>query len=171
MAILLLTGPTGAGKNTIAALAANQRPRCAVVDFDAVRSMFVHPHKAPWEGDEGWDQHLLGVQMVCALATQLAEADWDVIILDVLWDETAIVYRQQLARFNPVIVQILPTWDEIEQRNTERAQSEGRPRLKPNELEAVYKQQESFASFDVRIDNTAVPAEELADKLCSVLAI
>ena len=40
--------------------------------------------------------------------------------------------------------------------------------MRPNELEAVYKQQQTFASYDVRVDNSDVPAEELAGKLCSV---
>ena len=51
--ILILTGPTAAGKNTVGKLIAYQRERCAMVDFDLVRTMFVQPHLPPWMGEEG----------------------------------------------------------------------------------------------------------------------
>ncbi len=58
--MLILSGPTAAGKNTVGRVLAQRRRRCAVVDFDAVRAMFVQPHRAPWQGTEGRAQHLLG---------------------------------------------------------------------------------------------------------------
>ncbi len=45
--MLILSGPTAAGKNTVGRVLAQRRRRCAVVDFDAVRAMFVQPHRAP----------------------------------------------------------------------------------------------------------------------------
>ncbi|HSH79595.1 MAG TPA: hypothetical protein VLA19_13810 [Herpetosiphonaceae bacterium] len=66
--MLILTGPTAAGKNTVGTLLAKQRERCAVVDFDSVRAMFVHPHRASWQGAEGKAQHLHGTHLVCLLA-------------------------------------------------------------------------------------------------------
>ena len=82
--MLLLSGPTAAGKNTVAQQIARQRERCAIVDFDAVRAMFVHPHLAPWDGEAGAAQLLLGVEQVCGLAHGFARAGWDVIVLDVV---------------------------------------------------------------------------------------
>ena len=72
--MLILTGPTAAGKNTVGRLLAYQRHRCAVVDFDLVRAMFVQPHQPPWMGEEGKMQQILGVQHVFNLAIGFAKA-------------------------------------------------------------------------------------------------
>lgn len=54
--VLILTGPAGAGKNTVAHEFAKKREKCAVIDIDLVRWMVLQPHKAPWEGEEGMKQ-------------------------------------------------------------------------------------------------------------------
>ncbi len=87
--MLILSGPTAAGKNTVGRVLAQRRLRCAVVDFDAVRAMFVQPPRVPWQGAEGRVQHLLGLQLVSGLAAEFAAAGWEVIILDGLTMETA----------------------------------------------------------------------------------
>lgn len=66
--ILILTGPAGAGKNTIASLLTKQRTKCVVIDVDVVRWMVAQPHKAPWNGEEGVKQQELGVENACLLA-------------------------------------------------------------------------------------------------------
>ncbi len=162
--MLILTGPTAAGKSSVGLLLARRRERCAVVDFDAVRAMFVQPHRAPWQGAEGRDQQLLGVRLVCGLAEGFAAALWEVIILDVLSEETARVYRRLLAPFRPKIVQLLPAWPELKRRFDERG-----PRLTEAELDRVYRQQEGFAGYDLRIDNTTAPADEIAARLADLL--
>lgn len=64
----IISGPTASGKNTVGHSLALQRERCAVVDFDLVRKMFVKPHQPPWAGEEGKAQQFLGVKQVCGLA-------------------------------------------------------------------------------------------------------
>ena len=95
--MLLLLGPTASGKNTVAKELAYQLERCAVVDFDLVRAMFVHPHKTPWDGEEGSSQQHLGTHMVCDVAERFEAAGWDVVILDVPSSETLKIYRQRLS--------------------------------------------------------------------------
>ena len=88
MKIVILTGPAGAGKNTVAEIFAKKRERCAVVDVDVVRHMLVEPHKAPWAGDEGRVQQVLGVQNACALAKNFLQNN-----LEICFKENGCVLR------------------------------------------------------------------------------
>lgn len=160
MSLIILNGPTGTGKNTISTLIAKKRTKCAVIDFDVLRNMFVTPHKAPWEGEEGHAQQLMGVNHACMLAADFLEHDFDVILLDVLSDETAEIYREKLKKYNPQLILLLPTFDEIKRRNLTRP-----PRLTAAELEMVYKQQTELSVFDMKIDTTELSAEEVAEQV------
>jgi hypothetical protein len=162
--VLILTGPTAAGKNTVGTLLAKQRERCAVVDFDAVRAMFVQPHRAPWQGVEGHAQHLLGTHLVCLLAERFAHAGWEVIILDVLSAETGRLCRQLLAPFHPTIVQLLPAWPELHRRFYQRG-----PVLTDEELAHVYAEQCALTQYDVRIDNTDLPPASVVQRLLDLV--
>ena len=71
--IVILSGPTRAGKNTVAGELAQQIPRCAIVDVDVLRSMVFRPHKAPWDGEEGRFQQHLGVKNACRLARSVID--------------------------------------------------------------------------------------------------
>jgi len=160
MALIILNGPTGAGKNTISAIIAKKRTRCAVVDFDDIRKMFVKPHKTPWDGEEGLSQQLLGVNHACLIAQSFLENKFDVILLDVLSEETAKIYKDKLRKYSPKLIFILPSFDEIERRNTTRP-----PRLTNQELEMVYKEQAQLKTFDHKIDNSLMSADEVAGKV------
>ena len=162
--MLILTGPTAAGKNTVGTLLAKRRERCAVVDFDAVRAMFVQPHRAPWQGAEGKAQHLLGTQLVCLLAERFARAGWDVIILDVVTAETAVLYRHLLDPFKPTIVQLLPAFAELQRRFYQRG-----PVLTDDELAQVYAEQQAFPHYDIRIDNTHWSPNEVAEQIVDLV--
>lgn len=162
--MLILTGPTASGKNTVGNLLARQRQRCAVIDFDLVRAMFVQPHAPPWFGEEGKAQQLLGVKQVCGLAAAFAENGWEVVILDVLSEETARVYRQLLSRYNPKIVQLLPDFSELNRRFCERGAC-----LTEVEFATVYREQNIFANYDLRIDNTDTVPEKVVEMLDAFL--
>ena len=163
MGVLILTGPSGAGKNTVADRLVQQRSRCALIDVDLLRLMIVQPHAAPWEGPEGRSQHRLGAQNACALAINFVQIGLDVVILDILVAETARIYRQELDIFNPRIVLLLPTWAEIERRN------QARPRLTADEVRLLYDWQQAFTQYDERIDNTDLSPDELAERLAKGL--
>lgn len=62
--MLLLTGPTAAGKNTIGQLLSKYYSHCAIVDFDVINQMFAHPHYAPWQGEKGRQQKQLGIDLL-----------------------------------------------------------------------------------------------------------
>lgn len=158
---LILTGPAAAGKNTIASLLAKKRDKCAIIDVDAIRWMYRHPHKAPWEGEAGKQQQKLGVENAILLAINFARHDIDTVILDVLVEETAKIYRERLPEAK--IILLMPTYDEAQERFRRR-----QPTITQNEFQIVYQWQEALTIFDEKIDNTTLSPEEAADKLSSV---
>ena len=158
--MLLLTGPTAAGKNTTGRLLAQQQERCAVVDFDLVRAMFVQPHRAPWQGAEGRAQQLLGIQHVCQIALGFHAAGWKVIVLDVVTNDIVQYYQMALQSVNLVIVQLLPSLPETARRFYARG-----PVLTDAEFEQVYREQVQFRFAAQRIDTTALSPEAAAEQL------
>lgn len=158
--LFILTGPPGAGKNTISSIFAKQREKCAVIDVDLIRWIILQPHKAPWEGEEGHKQQLLGVRHACMLAKSLISENYDVLILDVISDETAQIYKGTLKDSQPKIVLLLPSFEEIKRRNKIRP-----PRLKEEQVEMLYEKQKSLTQYDLKIDNTNLSVEEIVGKL------
>src|SRR5260221_38596 len=165
MKLIILNGPTGTGKNRISTLIGKKRQHCSGIDFDVLRNMFAQPHKAPWEGEEGRQQQLLGVKQACLLVRSFLENNFDVILLDVLSDETAQIYQENLQQFSPKLVLLLPTFAEIQRRNLTRP-----PRLTDDELKMVYEQQTQLKIFDQKIDNTYLSAEEVAEMVNEEMA-
>lgn len=158
--ILILTGPPAAGKSTIGSLLANKINRCAVIDVDMLRAMVVHPHTPPWEGNEGMAQLRLGAANACILAQNFNRALFHVVILDVLTDETARIYRHQLEQLDHRIVRLLPTLETALQRNQARGQI-----LTDAEVQLLYAWQTELTDYDQSIDNSSLPAKEVAATL------
>lgn len=164
MSLVILNGPTGTGKNTVAGIIARRRERCAVIDYDDLRNQFRTPHLTPWDGEAGRRQNILGLEHACMLAKSFVANGYDCLILDVLNDETATLYRELLAGHDPVLVHLLPTWEEIVWRNETRP-----PRLTDAELRMVYEGQERLSVYDVRIDTTDMTPEETAEHVLALM--
>ncbi len=162
--MLILTGPPAAGKTTTAPQLAARLPRCAVIDVDLIRAMVVQPHIAPWRGEAGRAQLRLGALNACLLAQNFHEAGYDVIMLDVLTDETATIYRQQLERYGPKIVLLLPALAVSLERNRARGQP-----LTDAEVRLLYGWQQQLTEYDLRIDNTQQSVEQLVDQLLIIM--
>jgi len=160
--VLILTGPPGAGKNTIAQELAKRLKQCAIIDVDLVRWMVVQPHRAPWDGREGKRQQMLGVRNACILAASFDENNFTVIILDVLSQMTKREYEIQLKRFKPHVVKLLPTYNETVRRNRGR-----QPRLRMREIKMLYEQQMRLICPRV-IDNTRLSVRETVEKILTV---
>ena len=158
--ILILTGPPAAGKTTIGPLLAQQLERCAVVDVDQVRAMVVQPHIAPWRGAAGMAQLRLGAHNACILARNFVSAGFAVVLLDVLTDATAQLYRTELADLEHRIVLLLPTLETVIQRNRARGQW-----LTDAEVELLYQWQQTLTVYDDKVDNTHLSAAVLAAEL------
>lgn len=165
MNLVILNGPTGTGKNTIAEIVAQRRDRCTIVDYDVLRNMFRKPHLTPWEGEAGHRQNMLGLKHACMLAKSFLTNDYDCLILDVLSDETAGSYRDFLKEYNPQLIHLLPSFEEIVRRNGTRP-----PRLTDEELKMVYEGQAQLRVFDTQIDNTHLSPDEAADAVLQLMA-
>lgn len=159
MTILILTGPPASGKNSVAPLVARKRSRCAIIDVDQVRHMLVQPHVAPWEGEEGERQTRLGVENACLLAARFADDGCDVILLDFLWEYTTGIYRTHLAAHQPKVVLLMPSLAETLRRNHVRGW------LPAHEVEMLYTHMETFRHYDLKIDNSDMSVEKLAERL------
>ena len=128
-----------------------------------VRWMVLKPHMAPWDGDEGEAQQRLGVQNACLLAKSFANASFDVIILDLLTNETAKLYAEDLKEYALKIFLLLPTFDEIQRRNALRGK-----RITDDEVEMLYDWQKQLSVYDVRIDNSNLSAEAAAAQVATM---
>lgn len=165
MNLIILNGPTGSGKNTISEIIAQNRNRCAVIDYDVLRNMFRKPHKTPWDGEAGYKQNILGLEHACMLAKSFLGNNYDCIILDVLNDETANLYKEKLKEYNLKLVFLLPSHEEIISRNKLRP-----PRLRDEELEMVCKQQQNLKVYDEKIDNSNLSPEEVANQVLQLMS-
>lgn len=163
--IVVLTGPAAAGKNSAAVEVARLVPALAVVDIDAVRWMVLKPHVAPWAGREGKRQLELGVRNGCQLARNFVDAGFPVLIVDVLTDVTASIYREQLPAAR--IVQLLPEWRVVEARFVERAKS--MPSATIEQARIVYDWQIGLGVLDDRIDSSNMSVLEIAELLAPML--
>ena len=162
MRIILLTGPAASGKNTISHIAAKKKKRCAVIDVDKIREMLLQLHTAPWDGEEGKQQQKLGVENACLLAKNFLKNDCDVILLDVVDNETAELYKQYIPQIK--IVLLLPSFKEAHRRFAERPHT-----ISEEEFKMVYTWEEKLTVYDEKIDNSEISAEQMADKLNLIL--
>lgn len=161
MRILILTGPAASGKNTISHLLSKKSEKCSVIDVDLVRSFYKHPHYAPWDGEEGKTQQLLGVSNACLLANEYLKNGIDVVILDVVVNNTAKLYRELLPEAK--IILLMPSYEEAYKRFMERAHS-----ITEEEFKLVYDWEENLTDFDEKIDNSLLSAQEAADKIAAL---
>ncbi len=162
MSILILTGPAASGKNTISNILAQKRARCAVIDVDMVRWMYRQPHKAPWDGEEGAAQQKFGIVNTCLLAKQFVSKDIDVVILDVVVNDTIGQYKELLPEAK--IVLLMPSKAEVRKRFSERPHS-----ISDEEFDLIYQWQEELQGFEAKIDNTNLSAEAAAEELAKFL--
>lgn len=99
----------------------------------------------------------LGVQNACAVARNCVDAGFSVVLLDVLTDETAALYRTAFNNLQCRIVLLLPSLAISMQRNQQRGQF-----LTDGEVALLYEWQQGLTDYDKRIDNSMQRAEKVA---------
>lgn len=162
--ITILTGPAAAGKSTIGNIYATQfSERCAVVDVNTLRAMMLKPCLKPWDDAPGLAQHRLSVRHACMLARSFTVEGYEVMILDAIWADLARAYKAALADHIVRVVRVLPSWEE----SLRRLRQCPAP-MTEAEARWYYEKQVAFLEFDYGLDNTYLPAEEVAAWLASL---
>lgn len=159
---VVLTGGPGAGKSTVARLVAQRLSRCAVVEVDDVRQMLVKPHAAPWAGEEGQRQQMLGVRNACALVRNFRADGSDVVVPDVVTNESAGLYRAEIAGVR--IVQLLVRVETAIERARRRHYS-----LTEEEMQHLHAGQAAFMDADLRLDTEELGLDGLAERIQTLL--
>lgn len=162
--VVVLTGGPGAGKSTIARTVAPLRKRRAVIEVDDLRQMLVYPHATPWDGAEGLRQQRLGVTHAAQLAVAFADDGCDVVVADVLTNETAALYREALGFRAVEIVHLHVLQSVARERAAARHYS-----LTHEQFRALHDAQGDFVDFDVQIDTSSTSVTASATKICKAL--
>jgi predicted kinase len=161
--VLILTGPHGAGKSTVAAALAERYDRVAHIDVKVLREFVAPTGRGPSETRNRL--YALGVRNACAVALSFLQERIAVIIDDV------VISREDLDRYveglkpagAPIhYVRLLPDLEVCQARNVDRA-AERQP---PSRVEAVWRQFSAAGDIGgATIDSSELSAYEAADRL------
>jgi predicted ATPase len=124
--IILLSGPPGAGKSSVAEALCERFDRMLLVEVDDLRQMVRAGYRHPWIGDyQALEQLELGPRNAAAIALQSVAMRYSVVVADVITSQTVEWYRATLAA-TPVsveLVTLLPALDVTLQRDAGRLYS------------------------------------------------
>lgn len=121
--LVLLAGPAGAGKSTLAKAWCATRAVAAHVQLDSVRELIVSGLVDAREDSHPRQPELwrTAVSATCALATSFAERGIDVVVDDVLEPNAAPLWSPLLRGLPARLVVILPSLDTVLDRGRSRA--------------------------------------------------
>jgi predicted kinase len=153
---LLLTGGPAVGKTVTARALAESTARCAYIDVDDVRQFVKSGGAAPWDGEEGRAQHILGVRNAAALAANFRADGFDVTMSDVIDAELLQLYRELV----PGIMVIRLSITRAMARS--RAQTR-RVYLTDQEFETLHRQQLAPLETDADIEVSGLTLEAQID--------
>jgi chloramphenicol 3-O-phosphotransferase len=165
--VLILSGPPGAGKTTVALALAERYDRVAHIPVDILRH-FVTPtgYVPPSRGGPAWErQNRLAVRNASAIARNFLAESYGVIVDDIVAARLHLDWYVEDLKASGVavhFVRLMPTLAECERRDRERKEG----RAPPGRVAAVYKQMVDAGEFaGATIDNTGLSPYESADRV------
>lgn len=169
--VIIVTGPPGAGKSTVAGKLCERLERAAHVDVDTLRHMVVAGHASPVTPEDPVElarQLGLAVRNAADLARNFVREGFHVVIDDVVFEQRLQEYADALAEVPADLYFVLlqPPLEELRRRD------QGRPeerRLGPRAEELWRAFQEASALPGLRLDTAGQTPAETADAVMSRL--
>jgi chloramphenicol 3-O-phosphotransferase len=163
--VLILTGPHGAGKSSVAEALAERYDRVAHIPVDTLRH-FITPTGYVTPGKPGFErQHALAVRNACALACNFLEERIAVIVDDVVITQADLdAYLSELKTAGVPVhcVRLMAPLEVCQTRNRQR-RDERQPATR---VESVWEQFEAAGeATGTTIDTSALSAEATADRV------
>ncbi len=161
---IVITGPAGAGKSSVARLIVDDLERAALVELDRLWHQVVSgapvPYWAGGERDATRQFALLGVRNAAALVRNYAAAGYDAIVDGVFEEPRELdVFLAALGGVEAHFVMLMPDEDELMRRDAQRPEDE-RMGERSRELHRIFSRSGELRGM--RIDSTGLSAEETA---------
>jgi chloramphenicol 3-O-phosphotransferase len=165
--VLILTGPTGAGKTAVAEALGDRYDRVAHIQIEVLRRFITPTGFVPStrRGAARDRQYALARRNASALARNFLAERFGAIIEDAMWPDSLALYLEELtlAGFPIHVVQLLPSLEACQAREAQRRRSR---RLSA----AVARDYEEYAATAraltvATIDSTRLSVQETADRV------
>jgi adenylate kinase family enzyme len=167
--ILLLSGPPGAGKTSVAEAVCERYDRMLRVEVDTLRHWVCAGYRHPWTADGQWvEQRALATRNACAIARESIAARYAVVIDDVAFAEDLAAYRDALEGVDAIVeaVTLLPDVEATLARDAGRSEPE-----RVRELHARFAAEAAGALPGAVLDTTAdADAYVTADRMMDLVA-
>jgi len=175
--VLLITGPAGAGKSSVAqAWAASRSETCAHLQLDDFRQLVVSGYHDPRIGwnEEAQRQLDLARTNVAGVATNFIKSEIDVVIDDVAfpdWEPSGLErWERALEPIEIDLVVLMPNWDIVVERNSVR---DSHDQLPGPMLRKIYDDMSGWLDREdvLLIDNSKLSVDETVAEIERMLGL